>query len=172
MAAEKAADRLDAAVNRFDNAWERMKQNVGDSGVSQVMADSLGSAAGSLDAISLAMESARLKGDGFWGQMGAAIGVMDDLASGADRLTVNMYDNAKATAEAQKELDRLQRLAATQGTSAWLLKEIANVQRYIGQLQQARREKEGYLNFNRRGLCTTGQTRFLWSTQYSGAIFL
>lgn len=144
-AAEKAADRLDAAANRFDNAWERLKQNVGDSGVSRMMADSLGSAAGSLDAISLAMESARLKGDGFWGQMGAAIGVMDDLASGSDRLTVNMYDNAKATAEAQKELDRLQRLAATQGTSAWLLKEIANVQRYIGQLQQARREKEALL---------------------------
>lgn len=32
-AAENAANRLDAAVNRFDNAWDRLKQKVGDSGV-------------------------------------------------------------------------------------------------------------------------------------------
>lgn len=141
-AAEKAANRLDAAVNRFDNALERMKQNVGDSGVSDYMARSFGTAAGALDAVSVAMEQARFNGAGFWGQMGAAAGVMHDLTTTTGRATVNMYDNAVATAEAQRELERLQRIAATQGTSAWLLREIGNVQRYIGELQQARREKE------------------------------
>lgn len=141
-AAEKAAHRLDAATNRFIDAWDRLKQNVGDSGVSKAAAEGMSESAESLNAISLAMEQARIQGAGFWGQMGAAIGVMHDLTSVTERAKVNMYDNAVATAEAQKELERLQRIAATQGTSAWLLKEIGNVQRYIGELQQARREKE------------------------------
>ena len=141
-AAEKAAHRLDAATNRFIDAWDRLKQNVGDSGVSKAAAEGMSESAESLNAISLAMEQARIQGAGFWGQMGAAIGVMHDLTSVTERAKVNMYDNAVATAEAQKELERLQRIAATQGTSAWLLKEIGNVQRYIGELQQARREKD------------------------------
>lgn len=40
-AAEKAADRLDAAVNRFGNAWDRLKQAAGDSGVSKAMANEM-----------------------------------------------------------------------------------------------------------------------------------
>lgn len=141
-AAEKAADRLDAAVNKANNAWDRFKQNVGDSGVSSAMAETSSRWAGSLDAISIAMEQARAEGAGFWGQMAAAAGTVQTMTTMTGALTVNMYGNAKATAEAEKELARLQKIADTQGNSAWLLKEMGNVRRYIGELQQARREKE------------------------------
>src|SRR5690606_8668116 len=50
-AAEKAATRLDAAVNRFDNAWERLKRNIGDSGVSQAMASELSALSRDITAI-------------------------------------------------------------------------------------------------------------------------
>lgn len=140
-AAEKAANRLDAATNRFNDAWERLKQNVGDSGVSSAMADGFGTAAGSLDALSVSIERARINGSGFFGQLGAAVGTMYELGNTTDRAKVNMYDNAKATAEAQKQLERLQRIAATEGSSAWLLKEIGNLSRYIGELQRAKRER-------------------------------
>lgn len=145
-AAEKAAQRLDAAVNRFDNAWERLKQNAGDSGASEVFANGLSSGAGALDAMSIAMEQARRQGAGFWGQLGALSGAMYDLSVQSSRNLVNMHDNAEATKKAQEELARLQKIAATEGTSAWLLKEMGAVNRYIGTLQQARRERDALEN--------------------------
>lgn len=145
-AAEKAANRLDAAVNKFDNAWQRLKQNVGDSGVSNAMASGFNSASGALDALSVSMEQARANGSGFFGQAAAAIGTMYDLGNSTDRVKVNMYDNAKAMAEAQKELDRLQKLAETPGSGRWVLTEIGNVNRYIATLQAARRERDALTN--------------------------
>ena len=141
-AADKAADRLDAAVNRFDNAWKRAKKNAGDSGVSEAFAKGLSGGAGSLDALSIAMEQARKQGAGFWGQLGAVSGAMYDLSTQSSRNIVNMYDNAEATKKAQTELARLQRIASTEGTSAWVLKEIGAVNRYIGTLQQAKRDRD------------------------------
>lgn len=141
-AAEKAATRLDAAVNRFDTAWERLKQNAGDSGSSNFIADQMSSAAGALDYVSVAMEKARKDGGGFASQMLAAASAMHDMTLVGKRTEQNMYDNAKATAEAQKKLEELQKRAATEGTSAWLLKEIGQTNRYIATLQQARRERD------------------------------
>lgn len=144
-AAEKAANRLDAAINKFDNAWERLKQNAGDAGVSNAMANGFGTAAGAMDAMSVSMERARAAGSGFWGQAAAAIGTMYELGNSTDRAKVNMFDNAKAMAEAQKELDRLQKLAEIPGNGRWVLSEIGNVNRYIASLQQAKRERDAIL---------------------------
>jgi tape measure domain-containing protein len=144
-AAEKAANRLDAAINKFDNAWERLKQNAGDAGVSNAMANGFGTAAGAMDAMSVSMERARAAGSGFWGQAAAAIGTMYELGNSTDRAKVNMFDNAKAMAEAQKELDRLQKLAEIPGNGRWVLSEIGYVNRYIASLQQAKREREAIL---------------------------
>ncbi|GAD20965.1 tape measure protein [Acidovorax sp. MR-S7] len=141
-AAEKAATRLDAAVNRFDAAWERLKQNAGDSGSSNFIADQMNSAAGALDYVSVAMEKARGDGGGFASQMLAAASAMHDMTLVGKRTEQNMYDNAKATKEAEAKLADLQKRAATEGTSAWLLKEIGQTNRYIATLQQARRERD------------------------------
>lgn len=144
-AAEKAADRLDAAVNRFGNAWERLKQNAGDSGASDYIGQQMSSAAGALDYVSVAMEAARKNGSGFAGQMLAAASAMHDMTLTGKRAEQNMYDNAKATKEAEAKLAELQKRAATEGASAWLLKEIGQTNRYIATLQQARRERDALM---------------------------
>lgn len=61
-AAENAANRLDAAVNRFDNAWERMKQKAGDSGVSKAISGELNAVTRDMQAITDAVEGASNNG--------------------------------------------------------------------------------------------------------------
>ena len=74
-AAEKAADRLDAAVNRFDNAFERLKQTAGDSGASKAMSNELSALSRDLIAVSDTMESVRASGGGMWAELGSGAGV-------------------------------------------------------------------------------------------------
>ncbi len=62
-AAEKAAGRLDAAVNRLDNAWEKLKRNIGDSGVSAAMSREMTALSGDITAVSDAISRASRDGD-------------------------------------------------------------------------------------------------------------
>lgn len=71
-AAEKAANRLDASVNRMGNAWERFKQRVGDSGISQQMATEAKALTKHMDAMSESMDAAKASGGGMWQQLGSA----------------------------------------------------------------------------------------------------
>jgi lambda family phage tail tape measure protein len=63
-AAEKAANRLDAAVNRFNDAWSRLKQTAGDSGVSQALAKELTAIGRDMTAISDSIENSSKRGAG------------------------------------------------------------------------------------------------------------
>lgn len=72
-AAENAADRLDAATARMGNAWEVLKRSLGDSGISAAMASGFSNLTDNFTAWSEAMELAKIRGSGFWGQMGSAI---------------------------------------------------------------------------------------------------
>lgn len=63
-AAEKAANRLDAAVNRFNDAWGRLKQTAGDSGVSQALAKELTAIGRDMTAISDSIENSSKRGAG------------------------------------------------------------------------------------------------------------
>ncbi|WP_225784258.1 tape measure protein [Xenophilus sp. Marseille-Q4582] len=74
-AADKAADRLDAAVNRFDNAWERLKRSAGDSGVTQALAGGVQAATNDLNAVSEAFDNAKKAGDGMFSAFAKASGV-------------------------------------------------------------------------------------------------
>lgn len=74
-AAEKAASRLDAAVNRFGNAWERLKQTAGDSGLSKAVANELGAITRDFAAVADAMENTRKAGGGMFAEFGAGAGV-------------------------------------------------------------------------------------------------
>jgi len=74
-AAEKAAGRLDASVNRVASAWERLKQNAGDSGVSRAVAGELEAITRDLTAVSDAMENTRKAGGGMFSQLAAGGGV-------------------------------------------------------------------------------------------------
>lgn len=140
-AADRAADRLDASVNKFNNAWERLKQSAGDSGATSFFADGLNNGAASLDAIAQSMERARLDGAGFVGQMLSAVGTMSQLTNVSERAKVNMYENAKAIREAEAELKRLQARGASTDESFWLRNEYFQLQKYIEQLKSAQAEK-------------------------------
>lgn len=72
--ADKAANRLDASVARMGNAWERLKQSLGDSGISQAMAREYSAAAVHLNAISDSMEAVKSRGAGMATQIVAGIG--------------------------------------------------------------------------------------------------
>nr|WP_314710481.1 tape measure protein [uncultured Comamonas sp.] len=63
-AAENAANRLDAAVNRFDNAWDRLKQKVGDSGVSKAMAEEMSALSREVISVTETIERASAEGSG------------------------------------------------------------------------------------------------------------
>lgn len=74
--AAAAAQRLDASVNQMDNAWQRLKRTVGDSGVSSFMAGEARSLARYMDSVSEAMEAAGKRGAGALGQLNAAAGLV------------------------------------------------------------------------------------------------
>lgn len=74
-AAEKAAQRLDAAVNRFDNAWTRLKQTAGDSGISKALGSEVEAITRDLVAVTDAMENARKAGGGMFAELATGGGV-------------------------------------------------------------------------------------------------
>lgn len=89
-AAEKAANRLDAATNRYFNAVERLKQNAGDSGVSSAWARELTAMSRDIDAVTDAIGNATEKGAGAFSSLaqGAAV-----AAGRAGFATLNLAAN-------------------------------------------------------------------------------
>lgn len=90
-AAEKAADRLDGAVNRFNTAWEKLKQTAGDSGVSQAMAREMTAISRDMTAISDAIENASKRGGGALESLGTGAAV---AAGRAGFASLNLVANA------------------------------------------------------------------------------
>ncbi len=75
-APEKAAERLDAAVNRMGNAWDRLKQTAGDSGVSRAIANDMNTLTETVSAMTDAMVRSRDQGGGALSQLASAAGVL------------------------------------------------------------------------------------------------
>lgn len=71
-AAESAADRLDAATNRFGNAWERLKQRIGDAGVSKAVQNEIKAITDDVTVFGETMDKVGKNGGGFLAQIGAA----------------------------------------------------------------------------------------------------
>lgn len=115
-AADKAAERLDAATNRINNAWERLKRNFGDSGPSAAAAEQLNILTDASNSISEAMELARLNGSGFMGQMLAATGAAAAFANPLNALSYNVQSLdeqiKRDTATLQKFDEQLRALAS------------------------------------------------------------
>jgi tape measure domain-containing protein len=115
-AADKAAERLDAATNRINNAWERLKRNLGDSGPSAAAAGQLNILTDASNSISEAMELARLNGSGFMGQMLAATGAAAAFANPLNALSYNVQSLdeqiKRDTATLQKFDEQLRALAS------------------------------------------------------------
>ncbi|MFD2323133.1 tape measure protein, partial [Delftia deserti] len=90
-AAEKAANRLDAAVNRFNTAWEKLKQTAGDSGVSQALAKEMNAIGRDMTAISDAIENSSKRGSGALEALGTGAAV---AAGRAGFASLNLVANA------------------------------------------------------------------------------
>jgi tape measure domain-containing protein len=75
-AAENAAGRLDAAVNQMGNAWDRLKQKMGNAGVSQTLAGEARALAREADAMSDNMQAVAERGGGALQQWAAGLGTV------------------------------------------------------------------------------------------------
>lgn len=144
-AADKAADRLDAATNRLANAWERLKTQVGDAGVSQGMSKGAQALTNDLDSISGAMEDAKKVGEGFWGQMSAGAGMFIARSLGLQHVSDYFLTSAQRTQvfavriqEAEADMVKLQARLATNPDSIYLRSEIAQLQKFIDKQDEAR----------------------------------
>ncbi|QHJ00121.1 phage tail tape measure protein [Xylophilus rhododendri] len=136
-ASESAAQRLEASSNRMSNAWDRLKQNVGDSGISSALASGMAKGAASIDYISISMEKARANGAGFVGQLFAMVGAYNDMTDPGERLTKNMAVNSEAIKLNEQRLKDLQAQAA-QGIDVKV--KMDDLQKWIDKLKQARVE--------------------------------
>ena len=138
-AAEKAANRTEAALNRTANAWERLKQAVSDSGAGNAAAGQVGGLGYVMNNVADAMEQARANGSGFTGQMvaatGAALRFFSPMASIADQTR----DFKRALEGAEKDLALLQDKLAANPESIMFRSAIAETQAYIRELREAER---------------------------------
>lgn len=106
-AAEKAANRLDASINRMDNAWERFKRNVGDAGVSQATQGQINILTDAFDSVSESMEGAKRAGDGFTGQMVAGAGAALRWLNPINAFSYETQSLAGKLSEAEQEVKKL-----------------------------------------------------------------
>jgi tape measure domain-containing protein len=144
-AAEKAADRLDAATNRLANAWEKLKTQVGDSGVSQGMAKAAQALTNDMDSISGAMEDAKKTGAGFWGQMTSGAAMFVSRSLGLQYVSDSFLTSAQRAQmfgirirESEAEMIQLQERLLENPDSIYLRREIAQLQKFIDKQQEAR----------------------------------
>lgn len=105
-AAEEAANRLDASTARMGNAWTRLKQTVGDSGVSQALAGLARAATSDMDAISRAMDRAKASGGGFFMQANAGLGQFIGRAVGLQYVNRDFLTLDQAIADATATIRR------------------------------------------------------------------
>lgn len=137
-AADKAADRLDAATNKINNAWERLKRNLGDAGPSQAAAGQLNILTDAATSISEAMELARINGSGFAGQMLAGSGAALAFANPLNALAYNVQSLdeqiKRDTATVSKFDEQLRALASVGVRSIRIEVDAANAGRDLDEL--------------------------------------
>jgi tape measure domain-containing protein len=137
-AADKAADRLDAATNRLANAWERLKTQAGDAGVSQTAGSAMKALTADMTAVQEAMERARQSGGGALRQWNDAIGMFIGRALSLHTVSDAFKTNAAAAQSmadklkaAEAEMVTLQTRLVSNPDSIYLRSDIAQLQKFI-----------------------------------------
>ena len=144
-AAEKAADRTEAALNRMGNAWTRLMQTMGQAGASDAGGLFFNAIANDLNAISDAMENARNSGGGWlrqWAEgASTAVGRMLGL-HGVLPVFRTAQQQADAMAaelvEAEVQIVKLRERLAQNPESFYLRNDIAQLQAFIDKAREAR----------------------------------
>ena len=122
--APKAADRLDGAVNRLGNAWERLKQNGGDSGVSSFAAGQYAILSDAMDDVSVSMELARAKGGGFTSQLAAAAGATLEFLNPLNAFSYSAGETSNRLKEAEQHLKELEDAGAGNGRGSLMMRQM------------------------------------------------
>lgn len=137
-AAKKAAGRLDASVNRVNDAWERMKQNVGDSGVSQFWAGQMNILTDGMGNFNNAVESARASGAGFVGQLAAGAGAVLQFINPINAISYSALEAGTQLKDAEKRLQELKEAGAQQSSNLMLRDAYNHAQRLVDKLREAK----------------------------------
>lgn len=168
-ASEKAAQRLDASVNRVATAWERLKQNGGDSGTSSFMAGQYEILADGFNGISEAMERARASGSGFVGQMVSGAVAAAKFANPLQAVSYSAIETGNALKQAESEFAALQKRGDVMGGNIYYKAEMANLAALIKELKAAQAEKQKLAtgaapNMN-EGVTASGSAREAYNNQ-------
>jgi tape measure domain-containing protein len=168
-ASEKAAQRLDASVNRVATAWERLKQNGGDSGTSSFMAGQYEILADGFNGISEAMERARASGSGFIGQMVSGAAAAAKFANPLQAVSYSAIETGNALKQAEAEFAALQKRGDVMGGNIYYKAEMANLAALIKELKAAQAEKQKLAtgaapNMN-EGVNASGRAREAYNSQ-------
>lgn len=143
--AEKAANRLDAATNRFSTAWERLKQNAGDSGISKFWAGQINILTDGMNDVSNSMDMARLSGSGFIGQMKAGAGAVLAFANPLNAFSYSAQDLGIKLRDAEKELEALKQAGAERSSNLMLREAFAHAQRLVDKYREAKAAQNALL---------------------------
>lgn len=141
-AAEKAATRLDASVNRVDAAFNRIKQNAGDSGISKFVAGQYEILADGLDGVSTSMERARTLGAGFFGQLAAGSGAVLKFINPLQAFSYSAVETGNALKQAEAEMARLQARGDDKSKNIYIQSSYFQLQEYIKELRRAKNEQD------------------------------
>lgn len=141
-AADKAANRLDAATNRYTSALERMKTGLGDSGVSQFWAGQMNILTDAMDDASNSMALAKAEGDGFTGQMAAAAGAALRFINPLNAISYSAQDAGTQLKNAEKNLADLEAQGARKSSNLMLREAYAHAQRLVDKLREAKQAQD------------------------------
>ena len=137
-APEQAANRLDASVNRVNDSWDRLKQNVGDSGVSAFWAGQLNILTDGLGNFNNKVEAARLAGDGFFGQLAAGAGAALAFANPVNAIGYSALEAGQKLKDAEKNLQQLKDSGAQSSSNLMLRESYSHAERLVNKLREAK----------------------------------
>lgn len=147
-APEKAAERLDATTNRVLDSWERLKQNVGDSGVSQFWAGQLNILSDAMGNFNQRIEAARAAGDGFGGQMLSAAAAALEFVNPINAVSYSALEAGNKLKDAEKRLQELKDAGAKTSSNLMLRESYAHAERLVNKLREAKAAQDALAGIN------------------------
>ena len=155
-AVEQAADRLQASTQRMANAWERLKQAVGDAGVSRAIAGAAERMSNDMTAVREAMTAAERNGGGALRRLNDGAGMLIGRSLGLQNLSRDFMTLRGAIEDARATIDRLDAQERAQGRlSIYAMDERARAMR---DLARASRELAAQSPFAGSGSIGSGDT--------------
>lgn len=136
--ADKAADKMGAAVNRTTSAWDLLKQTVAQAGVGEFMKGQLNIAADGLNGISEAMRRAKEQGGGFASQMFSASGAALQFINPFNAIAYSAQSVSGELQQAKEKVEALKRELVSNPGNIFLRPAIAETEELIRKLEQAK----------------------------------